>query len=573
MSAPIPSLEAIKNRRRGVPNDPAPPTPAPPTPAPQQTPNDVVGPRKRKRTAAIKQHDEEITELKRRQKKKKAKGQKVIEEPEPEAEPEPEPLPLPAVELAPLTESEQSGSETDSGSESDSSSESNSAIPAAASGSRKPEQDLFEDEVDGDDLYADLHTVQPSTRALQASESTTRPLGPSRAFNLPSASTPVSGTPVLSRSTSGAGKQAKPLQATDKHSSTTSSAANPTSFTASGCVPNPSPSTSTISSPLAQPFTQLFASSPWPTPVAIQAPVMIPDLASTNAVGKPKKKKASIGRDAQLEEGPVTKYACKDFKAYMAAAEPFPEGQILQDIAKESWDRANERLRPGLPALPYTDRKYSILTQRLSQFRGFVRDQARAVIKSTYGIALPDSPARIRANSYLIHCLLEKSTFVCGEFEMIPTPASWPLELPEDQTKRSYFYEHEILQEVINKTLFRNKRDLGILFAEWFTPFPLSALALIVTTIEYCLKEWVTGEHVQNRLNGDLDAIRYNTSLANLTIYEEKYPTRCARILERFTKRGRINAKAPEIIAPPAANAMASMDFEQNVDEHEALLH
>jgi len=86
---------------------------------------------------------------------------------------------------------------------------------------------------------------------------------------------------------------------------------------------------------------------------------------------KKKKPKASLGRNTTADTKFMHKAAYTDFKAYMAAAEPFAEGVSLHDMARESWDRANERNRPGLPALPYTDEARSIILQRASQSPSF----------------------------------------------------------------------------------------------------------------------------------------------------------------------------------------------------------
>jgi hypothetical protein len=48
--------------------------------------------------------------------------------------------------------------------------------------------------------------------------------------------------------------------------------------------------------------------------------------------------------------------ACQEFKAYLLAADPFPESTFPAALARQAWARANERENPGEPPLPYTDK-------------------------------------------------------------------------------------------------------------------------------------------------------------------------------------------------------------------------
>jgi len=52
-----------------------------------------------------------------------------------------------------------------------------------------------------------------------------------------------------------------------------------------------------------------------------------------------------------------------------------------------------------------------------------------------------------------------------------------------EQDKRCGFLKVPIMQKIINMMWFANKNDEGIKYQMWFKPFPLPALALILTVV------------------------------------------------------------------------------------------
>ncbi|KIM59739.1 hypothetical protein SCLCIDRAFT_27134 [Scleroderma citrinum Foug A] len=57
------------------------------------------------------------------------------------------------------------------------------------------------------------------------------------------------------------------------------------------------------------------------------------------------------------------------------------------------------------------------------------------------------------------------------------------------------FLKVPIIQKIINTMWFANKNNEGIKHHTHFKPFPLPALALVLTAIECCIDEWMTGTH------------------------------------------------------------------------------
>jgi Domain of unknown function (DUF6532) len=55
--------------------------------------------------------------------------------------------------------------------------------------------------------------------------------------------------------------------------------------------------------------------------------------------------------------------------------------------------------------------------------------------------------------------------------------------LSDDNGKRKGIYNHPIIQKAVNKMWFKNKRDEGVLFSEYFNPLAVPSIALILTAV------------------------------------------------------------------------------------------
>jgi len=68
---------------------------------------------------------------------------------------------------------------------------------------------------------------------------------------------------------------------------------------------------------------------------------------------RPRKQRPTLASLSE-EESRVAVLACSDFKAYMAAAKPYPTGVDLPIMAKDSWDRAHSRCNASGLTIPYS---------------------------------------------------------------------------------------------------------------------------------------------------------------------------------------------------------------------------
>jgi hypothetical protein len=55
--------------------------------------------------------------------------------------------------------------------------------------------------------------------------------------------------------------------------------------------------------------------------------------------------------------------------------------------------------------------------------------------------------------------------------------------LSDENGKRKGIYNHPIIQKAVNRMWFKNKRDEGILYSEYFSPISGPSIALILTAV------------------------------------------------------------------------------------------
>ncbi|KAG2357411.1 hypothetical protein BDR07DRAFT_1338846 [Suillus spraguei] len=63
----------------------------------------------------------------------------------------------------------------------------------------------------------------------------------------------------------------------------------------------------------------------------------------------------------------------------------------------------------------------------------------------------------------------------------------------QDWEMKTGIYKTELIQKAINDMWFANHSDEGILYAKYFDPLPLEMIALVLTEMECCIDEWITG--------------------------------------------------------------------------------
>ncbi|KIK10949.1 hypothetical protein PISMIDRAFT_123599, partial [Pisolithus microcarpus 441] len=121
------------------------------------------------------------------------------------------------------------------------------------------------------------------------------------------------------------------------------------------------------------------------------------------------------------------------------------------------------------------------ITSRGSQVHGELKTKLHPLIEVMFGFHSSQSKSAIKKNRSLAEVLKEGTNFAFKHMA--------PME--ED---RCGFLKVPLIQKIINTMWFANKHDEGTMFPEHFKPFPYPTLALVLTAIECCIDEWVTGK-------------------------------------------------------------------------------
>ncbi|KAF8057385.1 hypothetical protein FPV67DRAFT_1723987 [Lyophyllum atratum] len=134
----------------------------------------------------------------------------------------------------------------------------------------------------------------------------------------------------------------------------------------------------------------------------------------------------------------------------------------------------------------FTDRMLRLIKKRGSRIRSDLLEPTRALVMSCYGFRDPVKRFDIKKNANLATSLL--------------TGHAFHYKVPKTQTG---YGGNEIIGNLIIRLWFKNKASAGIVFKRYFDPISIETLALIFTLINFCIKEWETGQHVQADFSED----------------------------------------------------------------------
>lgn len=153
---------------------------------------------------------------------------------------------------------------------------------------------------------------------------------------------------------------------------------------------------------------------------------------------------------------------------------PFPETLIIETkLAKDAWREASNMAELTIQLTPSL---VKMMTRRTSQVCGELKTKMRVLTASFFGFRASRSIPAIKENRDLAESLKEGSRFVFKDWET-----------------KSGIYKTDLIQSAINHMWFANRSDEGIVYAKYFDPLPVQTMALILTAIECCIDEWMTG--------------------------------------------------------------------------------
>ncbi|KAG1899552.1 uncharacterized protein F5891DRAFT_1189703 [Suillus fuscotomentosus] len=115
----------------------------------------------------------------------------------------------------------------------------------------------------------------------------------------------------------------------------------------------------------------------------------------------------------------------------------------------------------------------------------------------------------------LVKMMARQTSHVCGETKMGNRDLAETLKEGSSfvfKEKKSDIYKSDLIQAGINDMWFMNHIDEGIIYAEYFDPFLVKMLALILTVIECCIDEWATDMREDIKFAAVIDSPVYLTA-------------------------------------------------------------
>ncbi|KAI0820395.1 hypothetical protein BC628DRAFT_1397257 [Trametes gibbosa] len=177
------------------------------------------------------------------------------------------------------------------------------------------------------------------------------------------------------------------------------------------------------------------------------------------------------------------------------------------------------------------------ITGRVSHARGGLRDKIRPLVASSFGF-LPDGSERSKVAN------LTRYNFLLDRDALEPAPRFHY----EDPEEKRGFAHNKLVTTVIKDQWFVDAAGPGIKYAAQFSPIREVTLALIFTTIEFCLDQWVSGHYDKNLTFSDkVYRAKYQLHLQRIREWSKIDPQAMRVIRQRLYDRARHpSGAAPE---------------------------
>ncbi|KAG2138322.1 hypothetical protein DEU56DRAFT_736455 [Suillus clintonianus] len=219
----------------------------------------------------------------------------------------------------------------------------------------------------------------------------------------------------------------------------------------------------------------------------------------------PRKVRDSKGRvaahDYEDAVQQLIKHAIGDFRSRLASVDAYPDRVTQVSWAKDAWKEACEYHETEMA---FNNDIIQMITRRTSHLTSEVKAKVRPLVESIYGF---ESSAResVKSRNRQLAQQLKHKFGLC-----------YRVSLQSSNLPRSGLFQMKLTQKAANLVWYRNKKDEGIVFAKYFTPFAIPAMALCYTAAECCIDEWADGERVDISFSGDKYKDIYAKHLANL---------------------------------------------------------
>ncbi|KAG1747496.1 hypothetical protein EDD22DRAFT_958240 [Suillus occidentalis] len=221
---------------------------------------------------------------------------------------------------------------------------------------------------------------------------------------------------------------------------------------------------------IAEDLSPIVRGSKHPLDMTLDDAMLLPKM-KKNSDGSHHCMKASDFDDMSKE---ILMTAISLFQCLLVTQAPFPDNvTIKMKLAKVAWHEAcqikgiNVKLTPA---------GIKMLLTCTSQVCRELKSKMHSLMASFFGFCTSNSNTVIRQNWDLAENLKDGSVFAFKDWAM-----------------KSGIYKMELLQLSINVMWFADQHDEGVIHHKYFNPMPIKVIALVLTTIECCIDEWLQG--------------------------------------------------------------------------------
>ncbi|KAG2112915.1 hypothetical protein BD769DRAFT_1391754 [Suillus cothurnatus] len=272
--------------------------------------------------------------------------------------------------------------------------------------------------------------------------------------------------------------------------------------------------------------------------------------------GSRQRMKASDFNDISKE---ILVMATSIFRCLIVTQAPFPDNVAVETkLAKTAWHEACQIKGINIKLTPSG---VKMLLTRTSQVRGELKTKMHSLTASFFGFRTSNSNSVIRQNRDLAESLKDGSVFAFK---------SSLLGLIGLGVKEGN-YKTELLQLGINVMWFANQHDEGVVYHEYFNPMPIEVIALVLTTIECCIDEWLQGLKEDVKFTSATYGTVYHGHFGSLQRFDER--TAPYRLLERIRTNlhdtARFHAGVDTLTISSSASRISDAVFEDAIREYQ----
>ncbi|KAJ3552535.1 hypothetical protein NM688_g4100 [Phlebia brevispora] len=263
--------------------------------------------------------------------------------------------------------------------------------------------------------------------------------------------------------------------------------------------------------------------------------------------------------DYPARERFLIKGALKIFLIKIYTVNGFPDDDVALAWAMGAWSEVCMQAKHEYRDED-SERIVKLIRNRAATARGHLRDEFRELIVPFFKIKADISSNDVRtANEARIRWLKNgdppRFTYKKYGEKADDTPA--------------YYAEARFLLRGLQKRIFKDANAIGSTSLTSFSPLPLPTIALCLTTVEFCLDAWASGEYNRDlRFEEGAYRIRYNAHLSQLIRWEaldaEVVKKLRQQMITRILQLGKIpgsTAEKPAVSHSKEAEARAREDL------------